>query len=187
MVEQNLVQLESVERAILVVRGQKVLLDSDLAALYAVPVKALNRAVKRNLERFPADFMFQLTADEVELLRCHLGTSKADGAESLRSQFGTSKGRGGRRYLPYAFTEQGVAMLSSVLHSPRAVQVNIEIMRAFVRLRQMLQQNTELARKLAALERKYDGQFKIVFEAIRGLMAPTPKEKPRIGFRKREA
>jgi DNA-binding PadR family transcriptional regulator len=106
-------------------------------------------------------------------------------ATSLRSQSVTSKaGRGGRRTEPYAFTEQGVAMLSSVLHSPRAVHVNIEIMRAFVRLRQMLQQNTELARKLAALERKYDGQFKMVFEAIRDLMTPAPKEKPRIGFRK---
>jgi hypothetical protein len=99
MVEQSLVQVEHVERAILVLRGQKVLLDSDLAALYAVPVKALNRAVKRNIERFPADFMFQLTDDEVGLLRRHFGTSNAHGAESLRSQFGTSKGRGGRRYL----------------------------------------------------------------------------------------
>jgi hypothetical protein len=184
MVEQSLVQVEHVERAILVLRGQKVLLDSDLAALYAVPVKALNRAVKRNIERFPADFMICLTDDEVGLLRRHFGTSNAHGGESLRSQFGTSKGRGGRRYLPYVFTEQGVAMLSSVLRSPRAVHVKIEIMRAFVRLRQMLQQNTELARKLAALERKYDGQFKMVFEAIRDLMTPTPKDKPRIGFRR---
>jgi hypothetical protein len=184
MADKLLVPAERIEHAILVLRGQKVMLDSELAALYEVPVKALNRAVKRNIERFPADFMFQLTDDEVGLLRRHFGTSNAHGAESLRSQFGTSKGRGGRRYLPYAFTEQGVAMLSSVLHSQRAVHVNIEIMRAFVRLRQMLQQNTELARKLAALERKYDGQFKMVFEAIRDLMTPTPKEKPRIGFRR---
>jgi hypothetical protein len=184
MADKLLVPAERIEHAILVLRGQRVMLDSELAALYAVPVKALNRAVKRNIGRFPADFMFQLADDEVGLLRRHFGTSNAHGGESLRSQFGTSKGRGGRRYLPYAFTEQGVAMLSSVLHSQRAVHVNIEIMRAFVRLRQMLQQNTELARKLAALERKYDGQFKMVFEAIRDLMTPAPKEKPRIGFRK---
>jgi hypothetical protein len=170
MADKLLVPAERIEHAILVLRGQKVMLDSELAALYEVPVKALNQAVKRNLDRFPEDFMFQLSQEE---------------ATSLRSQSVTSKaGRGGRRTEPYAFTEQGVAMLSSVLHSPRAVHVNIEIMRAFVRLRQMLQQNTELARKLAALEGKYDGQFKMVFEAIRDLMTPAPKEKPRIGFRK---
>ena len=170
MADKLLVPAERIEHAILVLRGQKVMLDSELAALYEVPVKALNQAVKRNLDRFPEDFMFRLNQEE---------------ATSLRSQSVTSKaGRGGRRTEPYAFTEQGVAMLSSVPHSQRAVHVNIEIMRAFVRLRQMLQQNTELARKLAALERKYDGQFKMVFEAIRDLMAPAPKEKPRIGFRK---
>jgi hypothetical protein len=170
MADKLLVPAERIEHAILVLRGQKVMLDSELAALYEVPVKALNQAVKRNLDRFPEDFMFQLSQEE---------------ATSLRSQSVTSKaGRGGRRTEPYAFTEQGVAMLSSVLHSPRAVHVNIEIMRAFVRLRQMLQQNAELARKLAALERKYDGQFKMVFEAIRDLMTPAPKEKPRIGFRR---
>jgi hypothetical protein len=173
MADKLLVPAERIEHAILVLRGQKVMLDSELAALYEVPVKALNQAVKRNLDRFPEDFMFQLSQEE---------------ATSLRSQSVTSKaGRGGRRTEPYAFTEQGVAMLSSVLHSPRAVHVNIEIMRAFVRLRQMLQQNTELARKLAALEGKYDGQFKMVFEAIRDLMTPAPKEKPRIGFRKGES
>jgi hypothetical protein len=172
MADKLLVPAERIEHAILVLRGQKVMLDSELAALYEVPVKALNQAVKRNLDRFPEDFMFRLNQEE---------------ATSLRSQSVTSKaGRGGRRTEPYAFTEQGVAMLSSVLHSPRAVHVNIEIMRAFVRLRQMLQQNTELARKLAALERKYDGQFKMVFEAIRDLMTPAPKEKPRIGFRRGE-
>ena len=173
MADKLLVPAERIEHAILVLRGQKVMLDSELAALYEVPVKALNQAVKRNLDRFPEDFMFQLSQEE---------------ATSLRSQSVTSKaGRGGRRTEPYAFTEQGVAMLSSVLHSPRAVHVNIEIMRAFVRLRQMLQQNTELARKLAALERKYDGQIKMVIEAIRDLMTPAPKEKPRIGFRKGES
>ncbi|HWR98427.1 MAG TPA: ORF6N domain-containing protein [Candidatus Methanoperedens sp.] len=147
MSEHTLVPVERIERAILMIRGHKVLLDADLAALYGVETKTLNRAVKRNIERFPADFMFQLSEDE---------------AANLRHQFGTSSEYGGRRYFPYAFTEKGVAMLSSVLRSPRAVRVNIEIMRAFVRLRQMLQQNADLARKLAALERKYDTQFKVV-------------------------
>ncbi|MDP2851796.1 MAG: ORF6N domain-containing protein [Gallionella sp.] len=170
------VPLERIESRIFFVRGQKILLDEDLAALYEVEVKALNRAVKRNIERFPDDFMFQLNADELALLRRQSGTS------NLKSQNGTSS-RGGRRYLPYAFTEQGVAMLSSVLRSPRAVMVNIEIMRAFVRLRQMLASNAALARKLATLEKKYDAQFKIVFDAIRELMTPPdPKKKRPIGF-----
>jgi hypothetical protein len=168
MTEKSIVPVERIERTILVLRGHKVLLDVDLAAMYGVEAKALNQAVKRNLDRFPEDFMFQLTEEETEI---------------LRSQIVTSRSWGGRRYLPYAFTEQGVAMLSSVLHSPRAVQVNIEIMRAFVRLRQMLQQNTELARKLATLEKKYDAQFKVVFDAIRELMTPPVKPKRRIGFR----
>jgi hypothetical protein len=131
--------------------------------------KVLVRAVKRNVDRFPEDFMFQLNDEEWEALRCQLGTSN---------------GRGGRRYPPYVFTEQGVAMLSSVLRSRRAVQVNIEIMRAFVRLRKLLGTHKDLARKLTALEKKYDEQFKIVFDAIRQLMAqPTPDEKKRrIGF-----
>lgn len=172
MTEQILIPVERIERAILALRGNRVLLDADLAVLYGVETKALNRAVLRNRERFPADFMFQLTEEEAAALRCH---------------FGTSNGRGGRRYLPYAFTEQGVAMLSSVLRSPRAVQVNIEIMRAFVRLRQMLRSNADLARKLAVLEKKYDAQFKIVFDAIRELMAqPKPKKKEIIGFARRE-
>jgi hypothetical protein len=162
------VQHEQVESAILVVRGQRVMLDGALASLYQVEVKVLNQAVKRNAERFPAGFMFQLSATE---------------AESLRSQIVTSKpGRGGRRTPAYAFTEQGVAMLSSVLRSARAVQVNIEIMRAFVRLRRMLQANTELARKLDALEKKYDARFRVVFDAIRKLMAPPVIPKKRIGF-----
>jgi hypothetical protein len=158
-----------IEKEILVLRGHKVLLDATLAALYGVEVKALNQAVKRNLDRFPEDFMFQLTADE---------------AERLRSQSVTSNepGRGGRRYAPYAFTEQGVAMLSSVLRSQQAVHVNIEIMRAFVRLRQMLQTNVELSRKLGALEKKYDAQFRVVFQAIRELMEPPGKPKRRVGF-----
>jgi len=132
------------------------MLDADLAELYGVETKALLQTVKRNLDRFPEDFAFQLTNQDLS---------------NLRSQIVTSSW-GGRRYLPYAFTEQGVAMLSSVLRSPRAVQVNIEIMRTFVRLRQLLTSNVELARKLAALESKYDAQFKMVFDAIRALMKP---------------
>jgi hypothetical protein len=159
-----------VERRILFIRGQKVMLDADLAELYRVPTKSLNLAVKRNADRFPEDFAFQLTEAEVT---------------ALRFQFETSmRGRGGRRYLPRAFTEQGVAMLSGVLRSARAVQVNIAIMRAFVRLREMLMSNADLARKLLALESKYDAQFRIVFDAIRELMeGPPPPQKPRIGFR----
>jgi len=152
------------------------MVDRDLASLYGVETKALNRAVKRNQERFPEDFMFQLTPQEVKVLRFLHGTS------SLRSQFGTSRGWGGRRYLPYVFTGQGVAMLSSVLRSPRAIRVNIEIMRAFVRLRRMLLSHGELARRLDAREKKYDAQFKGVFDAIRELMrAPEPKRRA-IGF-----
>jgi hypothetical protein len=163
---------KSIERSILLIRGHKVLIDVHLATLYGVTTKRLNEQVKRNRARFPEDFMFQLTAEEVA---------------SLRSQFATSnKGRGGRRYAPYAFTEQGVAMLSTVLNSERAIQVNIEIMRTFVRLRQMLASNAELARKLDALERKYDAQFKIVFDAIRQLMAPPEPKKRKIGFLVRE-
>jgi hypothetical protein len=146
------------------------MLDSDLAELYGVTTKRLNEQVRRNLSRFPEDFMFQLTESETHLLRSQFATSK--------------KGRGGRRYLPYAFTEQGVAMLSSVLNSERAIKVNIEIMRAFVRLRQILASNKELAKRLDELEKKYDVQFKIVFDAIRQLMAPQKSEPPkrRIGF-----
>ena len=173
MTETNaLIPVERIEQKILRIRECNVMLDEDLANLYDVEVKVLNQAVKRNIERFPGDFMFQLTAEE----------------EALRSQFVTLKtGRGQhRKYPPYAFTEQGVAMLSSVLRSPRAVRVNIEIMRAFVRLRQMLQQNSDLARKLASLEKKYDAQFKAVFDAIRQLMTPSSKPKRHIGFSREE-
>jgi hypothetical protein len=157
---------EVVEAKILLVRGQKVMLDSDLAALYEVETKVLNQAVKRNRHRFPEDFMVQLTAEE---------------EASLRSQFVTSK-RGGRRYRSYAFTEQGVAMLSSVLNSERAIQVNIAIMRAFVKLRQILSTHKDLARQLEAMEKKYDAQFKVVFEALSQLMQPIPSSPKRIGF-----
>jgi hypothetical protein len=167
LVKAELVPLDRIERVIVVLRGHKVILDGDLAALYGVTPKRLNEQVRRNHERFPSDFMFQLTHQE---------------SENLRSQIATSSTWGGRRYQPHAFTEQGVAMLSSVLRSPRAVQVNIEIMRAFVRLRQILQSNSELARKLAALEKKYDAQFRVVFDAIRELMSPPPPTKRRIGF-----
>jgi hypothetical protein len=165
----SLIPVETIEKKILLIRDEKVILDSDLAELYEVQVKVLNQAVKRNIERFPVDFMFQLTTEESEFLRSQLVTLKT--------------GRGTyRKYLPYAFTEQGVAMLSSVLNSERAIKVNIEIMRSFVRLRQMLSSNAELARKLASLEKKYDVQFKAVFDAIRQLMAPRVKPKRRIGF-----
>jgi phage regulator Rha-like protein len=164
-----MIPAERTEQSILLIRHQKVMLDADLAALYGVETKQLIRAVKRNLARFPDDFMFQLNEEESENLRYHFGTS---------SQWG------GRRYPPYAFTEQGVAMLSSILKSKRAVQVNIEIMRTFVRLRRILASHADLARKLEALEKKYDAQFKIVFDAIRQLMAPSEPEPPkkRIGF-----
>ena len=160
---------ERIERSILLIRGHKVMLDADLAALYGVETKQLVRAIKRNISRFPPDFMFQLSKDDFENLRCHFGTS---------SQWG------GRRYPPYAFTEQGVAMLSSVLKSKRAIQVNIEIMRTFVRLRRILASHAELARKLDALEKKYDAQFRVVFDAIRQLSSPPEPEPPkkRIGF-----
>ena len=172
--ERSLVPLERIEGLILVIRGQKVMLDEDLAALYGVETKVLNQAVKRNIDRFPDDFMFQLTREEHDILRSQNVTSKPTG-------------RGGRRTPPYAFTEQGVAMLSSVLRSQRAVQVNIQIMRTFVNLRRMLATHEALARKLTALERKYDRQFKVVFDAIRELMTPPePKKRRRIGFGKRE-
>ena len=164
-----LIPVEMIEKKILLIRGEKVMLDADIAELYGVETKMLVRAVKRNIDRFPSDFMIQLNRKEFE---------------NLRFQFGTSSRWGGRRYLPYAFTEQGVAMLSSVLNSERAVKVNIEIMRAFVRLRQMLASNAELARKLNALEKKYDHQFKVVFDAIKQLMIPPDtKKKSKIGFR----
>jgi hypothetical protein len=167
-----------IERAILLVRGEKVILDAEIAALYGVPTKALIQAVKRNAERFPSDFMFQLDRTEVASLRYQFGTSKPAPA-SARER------RGGRRYRAYAFTEQGVAMLSGVLKSQRAVRINVEIVRAFVRLRRMLASNAELARKLEAMEQRYDGHFKVVFDAIRRLMAPARSQSRPIGFRPR--
>ena len=166
----SLIQLERISSAIRLVRGQKVLLDNDLARLYGVETRVLNQAVKRNAGRFPEDFMFQLSDDEAEAwLRS-------------RSQFVILKRGENLKYRPYAFTEQGVAMLSSVLHSDRAVRVNIEIMRAFVQLRQMLASNADLARKLEALEKRYDLRFKVVFDALRQLMSPPARPKREIGF-----
>ena len=165
---QPLPAVDRIEHRIYFVRGHKVMLDSDLAELYEVQTKVLNQAVRRHDARFPEDFMFQLTAEETEALRSQIVTSK--------------KGRGGRRYAAFVFTEQGVAMLSSVLNSERAVQVNIAIMRAFVRLRSILAEHKDLARKLEALEKKYDSQFRVVFNAIRELMTPTAPPRRRIGF-----
>jgi hypothetical protein len=164
------IPVERIEKAIYLIRGEKVMLDVDLAELYEVQTKALNQAVRRNLDRFPSDFMFQLTKEEFSALN--------------RSQFvtGPQKHRD-PRFRPYAFTEQGVAMLSSVLRSKRAIVVNVEIMRTFVRLRQILASNAELAHKLNELEKRCDRQFKIVFDAIRQLMAPTPTKGKQIGFR----
>ena len=167
-----LVPVEIIEKKILLIRGQKVMLDADLADLYGVETFNLNKAVKRNIDRFPMDFMFQITKEEME---------------SLRFQFGISKitGRGGRRYLPYAFTEQGIAMLSSVLNSNRAVHVNIAIMRAFVKLRELLISHKDLAHKLDQLESKierHDKEISSIFEAIRQLMAPPESPKRKIGF-----
>jgi hypothetical protein len=164
----DLVKPAKVREYIRLLRGEKVILDHDLADLYGVATRVLVQAVKRNLARFPDDFMFQLTSEEFAV---------------LRSQTVTSRGWGGRRYPPYAFTEQGVAMLAGVLNSPRAVQVNIEIMRAFVRLRRWLSSHAGLKKKLLELEEKYDGQFAIVFEALKQLMAPPEKKRKRIGFR----
>jgi hypothetical protein len=164
----SLEPIEHLERAIRLIRGEKVILDADLAYLYGVETRVLVQAVKRNLERFPPDFMFQLTREEFNL---------------LRSPTVTSRGWGGRRYPPYAFTEQGVAMLSSVLRSPRAIGVNIEIMRAFVRMRRLLASHARLEKKILAMEEKYDGQFAVVFEALKQLMAPPESKRHKIGFR----
>jgi hypothetical protein len=158
---QELVPIEVIERRIYLIRGHKVMLDSHLAELYQVTTGNLNLAVRRNVERFPDDFMFQLTKGE---------------AENLRLQFATSSsGYGGRRYLPHVFTEQGVAMLSTVLNSKRAIAVNIAIMRTFVRLRQLLATHKELAERLAAMEKKFDRRFKVVFDILKQLTEPPPE------------
>jgi hypothetical protein len=183
----EIVPIDRIAASIHLLRGQKILLDSDLAALYGVATKVLNQAVKRNSDRFPDDFMFQLSRDEVERIS-QIVTSWRDVRRS-RSQIVTLKRGQNIKYRPYAFTEQGVAMLSSVLKSERAVKVNIAIMRAFVKLRETLETNRELARKFAELEKrvgKHDEKIDAILEAIRQLMAPPVKPKREIGFHVRE-
>ena len=160
---------EALAKLVFLIRGEKIMLDTDLAMLYGVETGALNRAVKRNAERFPSDFMFQLGADEWENLRCQIGISSS---------------HGGRRGAPYGFTEQGVAMLSSVLRSPRAVEVNIAIMRTFVQLRRLMDSNQDLARRIDSLEARYDEQFSAVFDAIKQLITDDKQRKGKrpIGF-----
>ena len=165
----SIVPVELIEKKIYLVRGQKVMLGSDLAELYEVETRALVQAVKRNIGRFPPDFMFQLNNQEVTSLRSQIVISKS--------------GKGGRRYIPYVFTEQGVAMLSSVLNNERAILVNIAIMRAFVKLRDMISSHKDMAKRLDELEEKYDAQFKVVFDAIRQLMTPPETGKKKIEFR----
>ncbi len=173
---QSITPAEKIESRILLIRGQKVMLDADIAELYGVETKVLNQAVRRNIERFPEDFMFQLTDQE---------------AATLRSQFVTSKrGRGGRRYRPYAFTEHGAVMLASVLNSPVAVEASIQVVRAFIRLREILATHKELAKKLIELEGRieaHDEGITALFEAIRQLMEPPGKPQRKIGFRSAKA
>ena len=164
----DLIPQQIIESKILILRGKKVMLDRDLAALYSVETKMLKRAVKRNIERFPDDFMFQLIKEEFGNLRCQNGTSSW----------------GGQRYLPYAFTENGVAMLSSILNSKRAIQVNIQIMRTFTKIREMLATHKELRQKIGEIEKKYDHQLKVVFDAIRQLMSPPEAKKRKVGFKR---
>jgi len=172
----ELVLQEAVENKIFLIRGHKVMIDRDLARLYGVSTKRLNEQIRRNIRRFPSDFMFQLTLEEAVSLRSQIATLKTNGSNRGKH----------RKYLPYAFTEQGVAMLSSVLNSERAIQVNIAIMRAFVKLRHILATHKELAHKLEELEGKierHDSEIQAIFEAIRQLMEPPPvPPKPRIGF-----
>lgn len=168
----EIIPIEVIEKKIYLIRGQKVMLDSDLAELYGVETSNLNKSVKRNSDRFPQDFMFQLMKEEADSLRFQIGISKTEG-------------RGGRRYRPYAFTEQGVAMLSSVLRSKRAIHMNIAIMRVFVKLKEILSTHKELAGKLSELENKierHDGEIELIFDAIRQLMAPQEPSKKKIGF-----
>ena len=200
----SFVPTERIEKSIILVRGEKVMLDEDLAELYGVKVHQMMQAVKRNGDRFPKDFMFQLSIQELRNLKSQFVISSLQSTDiiedslngqillnpeeiqpirNLKSQNDSLKSWGGRRVRPYVFTEQGVAMLSSVLNSPRAVAVNVEIMRTFVKLRQMISSHAELSRKLTALEEKYDERFKAVFDAIRQLMTPPePKKKRKIGF-----
>jgi hypothetical protein len=172
--KRSLIPVERIEKLIYLIRGQKVILDRDLASLYGVQTKQLKRAVRRNINRFPEDFMFELSQEELENLRCQIGTSSW----------------GGTRYQPMVFTEQGVAMLSSVLNSERAIEVNITIVRVFVRLREMIGTHKELARKLSELEqhlKDHDQQIQAIFEAIRQLMSPPERPRKKIGFEVKES
>jgi len=168
-ISKSVISREIIENKIYLIRGQKVMLDKDLAQLYEVSTKRLKEQVRRNLRRFPEDFCFELTWSEAE-------------AAASRSHFATLKKGRNIKYLPFAFTEQGVAMLSSVLNSERAIEVNIQIMRVFVRIKEMISSHKDLARKMEELEKKYDGQFRVVFEAIRRLMRDEEKPKTSIGF-----
>ncbi len=173
--KESFIPVERIERLILLIRRQKVMLDADLARIYGVTTTRLNQQVRRNLDRFPEDFMFQLTRDEFKNLMLQIATS--------------SSGYGGRRKLPSVFTEHGAIMLASVLNSPVAVRASLQVVRAFVRLRELLASNTELARKLAELEQRVEGHdehIRSLFEAIRRLMAPAKTERGRIGFQVRE-
>jgi len=165
--KESIIPIERIEQSILFIRGEKVMLDADLAVLYGVPTKRLNEQVRRNKDRFPEDFMFQLTKKEKAEV-----VANCDHLKMLRFS----------PYLPYAFTEHGAIMLATVLNSPVAVKASIQVVRAFVRLRQLLASNEELARKIDAMEKKYDAQFKVVFDAIRQLMTPPEKHKREIGF-----
>jgi ORF6N domain len=189
----EIIPVEPIAQRILQLRGQKVLLDRDLAALYGVETRVLNQAVKRNRDRFPVDFMFRLTAAEAQRLRSQIVTVKRQMAQAEQVAATSSQivmRSRGARYRPYAFTEQGVAMLSSVLNSERAVKVNIAIMRAFVKLRETLETNRELARKFSDLEKrvgKHDEEIAAIIEAIRQLMLPPEKTRREIGFHVRES
>ena len=190
MSDTNLIPVQRIEQKIFLLRGEKVMLDRDLAELYGVETKVLNQAVKRNRDRFPADFMFQVSPDEAAMisrsqivtLGSETGIKPLKTTDALRSQIVTLKRGEHRKYRPYAFTEQGVGMLSGVLNSPRAVQTHVAIIRAFVQLRQMLSSHADLSRKLAELEGKYDKQFRVVFDAIRALMSDKKLPKREIGF-----
>jgi len=184
-----------IEQIILTVRGRRVILDSDLAAIYGVTTKVLNQAVRRNVKRFPGDFAFRLTLQEVTNLRSQFVTSSGEGEWPRFSNAGDSEGNrsqsvtashGGRRYRPFAFTEHGALMAANVLRSPRAVELSVFVVRAFVRLRQWLAGHAALSRRLDDLERKYDTQFKVVFDAIRQLMTPPGRKRKEIGFHVRE-
>jgi hypothetical protein len=180
--EQYPVPVRRVALCIQEVRGQKVIVDADLAQIYGVPTKRLNEAVKRNRERFPSDFAFQLTRQEVAHLRSHIATSNR---ELMRSQFATASKRN-VRFLPYAFTEHGAIMAATVLNSPQAVQMSLFVVRAFVKMRDALGSHRELARKLEELEKRYDTRFKVVFEALRQLMREPEPLRKQIGFHVRE-